>query len=427
MKPFILAIYFLFFISISTNGQDSLALSLFELPNVVFTKIEHPENFKAAYELQIKQPIDHNNPEIGHFYQKVFLSHLDFNQPMVIVTEGYNRPKNRIYELTTLLKANQLDVEHRYFGSSLPDQMDYQYLTFEQAAADLHYIKEIFKDIYQKKWVSTGISKGGQTSIYYRYFYPNDVAASVPYVAPHNTEFEDQRIYNFLDTIGTEECRQALLDVQLNLLRNREQVLPLLKWYAKGAKLKFTYLTFEEAFEYAVLEYPFSFWQWGSKCNDIPAKESDLEKVIEHFINVSGIDFFADGAMENFASHYYQAATQMGYYGYETEDFKGLLKALPMKPHPHAAFTPGKMKVKFDGSLAKKVDRWLKTEAKHMAYIYGANDTWSATAVQPNDKTDCLWFFLKGKDHGQARIKNMTGFEKKVLMTKLNQWLGEGE
>ena len=31
-----------------------------------------------------------------------------------------------------------------------------------------------------------------------------------------------------------------------------------IKWYAMGAELKFTYLSLEEAFEYAVLEFEFA-------------------------------------------------------------------------------------------------------------------------------------------------------------------------
>lgn len=404
--------------------RTHLEMALFDLPGVVFQRITTPSDYEVAYELRIKQPIDHNNPEKGHFYQRVYLSHMGFDRPTTIITEGYGRGQNRMYELSRLLGANQIDVEHRYYGESIPKEMDYQYLNLEQATADLHHINQLFKQIYKGKWVSTGISKGGQTTIFYRYFYPDDVDVSVPYVAPLNFALEEQRIYDFLDTVGTDECRAAILQVQKRLLKERKKVLPLLKWYTKGAGLEFGYLTFEEAFEYAVLEYPFSFWQWGASCDDIPSRSASLEEVLEHFVSVSDIGFFSDRDMVGYASHYYQAGSEMGYYGYETEDFKGLLKALPMQPNPSAVFMPNKdMQMTFDGELPKKVHEWLKTNGDRFIYINGDMDTWSATAVRPTEGRDALWFFLPGKDHGAARIRNMTKAEKTAMIEKLEEWL----
>lgn len=400
-----------------------LEQKLFELPDVSFSRIETPTGYGAAYQLKVKQPLDHTAPEKGHFYQKVYLSHKGYDRPNVLITEGYNRNSNRLYEISYLLDANQIDVEHRYFGESMPDELDYQYLNLEQATADLHKVREILGQIYQDDWVSSGISKGGQTTIFYRYFYPDDVTVSIPYVAPLNLEYEEERIYEFLDKIGTEECRQKIYTVQKRLLTYRNEVLRMLKWYSKGAKLNFNYLGFEEAFEYTVLEYPFSFWQWGAKCEDIPSETAPLEEVLDHLLSVSSLSFFADGEIEAYSSHYYQAAAQMGYYGYETEEFDGLLKALPMQPHPHAAFTPNKMKVEFDGSLLPKVDKWIREEGNNFIYINGANDTWSATATLPSKETNSLWFFFEGKDHGQARIRNMSPQERGRMVEALEKWL----
>lgn len=405
-------------------GQPiELEAKLFELPDVSFEKVKTPVGFESTYELKIKQPIDHQDPSKGNFHQKVFLSHKGFDKVNVLVTEGYQRNKNRVYELTELLDANQIQVEHRYYGKSLPDSMDYNYLTLEQATADLHHINELFRKIYSGKWVSTGISKGGQTTIYYRFFYPNDVDVSVPYVAPLTQHFEDERIYKFLDTIGTKKCREAILDVQKRVLQNREAALDKLNWYSKGAKLTYTYHSLQEAFEFAALEYPFAFWQWGTKCEDIPSKDVSLDSLLTHFIGTSGIDFFSDRDVKGYASHYYQAASQMGYYGYETEELEGLIKVLPMKPHPHAAFTPNKMKVKFNNSVPLATAKWLKENGDRFLYIYGAADTWTANAVRPTKGVDAEWFFMAGKDHGAARIKNMTETEQTRFVGALEKWL----
>lgn len=403
----------------------ALEMKLFNLPDVVFKQIETPDGFEAAYELQVRQPIDHEDPSKGYFYQRAYLSHRSFDAPMVIATEGYHRPSNRVYELANYLEANQLDVEHRYFGASLPDDPDYKYLNLKQATADLHHARELLGQIYRNAWVSTGISKGGQTTIFYRYFYPDDVAASVPYVAPLNLDLKDKRIYAFLDTIGSDACREAIRGVQLRLLKDRDEVLPRLKWYAEGADYQFTYLSLEEAFEYGVLEYPFSFWQVGAAtCDDIPnAKTAALDDVLQHFMTVTGLSLFNDESMAAYASHYWQAGTEMGYYGYETDDFKGLLKAL--SGEPSAVFMPGKAPMSFEPTLVKKVYEWTQAKANRMIYINGGIDTWSATGVPPTDKVDALWFIMPGKDHTNARIRNMSEADRERLLKTLGNWMDE--
>ncbi len=410
---------------ISISAQSDLAVQLFDLEGVSFQQIETPDGYGEAYELRIKQPIDHNNPEKGHFYQRAFLSHRDISAPTVIITEGYQRPRNRLYELTDLVQGNQIDVEHRFYGASMPDSLEYEYLNLEQATADYHRINELFNQIYKSDWISTGISKGGQTTIYYRYFYPDDVVASVPYVAPLNLEREEKRIYDFLDHKGSKKCRKDIYNVQVKLLENRDEVLNNLRWYSKGANLEFSYLSPEQAFEYAVLEYPFSFWQWGGVCEEIPSVDASVATHLNHFLDVSGISFFSDRDMERYASHYYQAGDEMGYYSYNTRDFKDLLKALPTDPNPSAIFAPNKMKLEFDNTLAKMTYEWIQDHGDRFIYINGADDTWSSTAVPENKDRDALWFFLEGADHGEARIKYMTDDQKASVKTTLDRWMKE--
>src|ERR1700742_1589762 len=137
--------------------------------------------------------------------------------------------------------------------------------------SDLHAINQLFKNIYKGKWISTGISKGGETTLYYRYFYPKDVDLSLPYVAPLDNSFIDQRLYHFFDTIGTVECRQKLFQFQVFLLQHEREVIAKLQWYAFGSHSHFTYTgSVGKAFEYAVLEYPFAFWQYHGDCDNIP-------------------------------------------------------------------------------------------------------------------------------------------------------------
>ncbi len=172
-----------------------------------------------------------------------------------------------------------------------------------------------------------------------------------PYVAPFNLSLEDERIYEFLDTIGSKECREKIKNLQLFVLKHEDEALEKVKWYSWGAHHTYSYLnnSMEKAFELAVLEFPFSFWQWGGKCEEIPATNS-LDTCLKYLLKISDIGFFADKSMKLLAPHYYQAASQMGYYGYNI---------LPLKPYikhftknPLAAFYPKNAGViKYDNSL----------------------------------------------------------------------------
>lgn len=416
-------IIFIYLFCFSGIQAQKLENILYELPDVIFSEMKIPKGYEKAYRLKIKQPIDHFDLSRGYFYQNATLYHKGFDHPSVIITEGYDLDRDTVYELTALLKANQLDVEHRFFGKSKPDSIPYDCLNMKQATADFHYINQLFRNIYKNKWICTGISKGGTTAIIYRYFYPNDVDVSVPYVAPLNNGLEDKRVYTFLDTVGTDECRKKIFAFQKKMLENRDKVIPLLRFYSLGADLSFNYLSLEEAFEYSVMEYSFSFWQFGRKCSDIPDIDSSLEKAVKHLIRNSSVSFFSDEEFNTYGSHYFQAGTEMGYYGYETYKFKELIKALPTDKNPLAIFMPKKAIKPFDGTLLKKVHEWVKTSGNKFIYIYGGSDTWSACAVFPTKNLDAKWFFLKGKNHFNARIVNMTDAERQELVSTLEKWL----
>lgn len=402
-------------------GISDIEAELYKLPDIIFKAAPDIDGFEAVYEFYVLQPLDHNAPEKGSFYQKGFLSHRGFDRPTVINTAGYHTPRNRIYEPTELLQANQVRLEHRFFAGSTPMPVDWQYLNMEQVTADLHKVRTLFGEIYKGKWVSTGISKGGMTAIYYKYYYPEDVAAAIPYVAPIDTAFEDQRIYTFLDEVGSKKCRKKLEKIQYRLFKDKDKVLTRLKWYHKAKGSQFNYLSLEEAYEYAVLEYPFSFWQYGGDCTTIPKANADLETIIDHFNNVVGLDFYTDNSMQTFAAHYYQTATETGYYGYKRDGFEKYLEALPAKPH--ATFTPDKMELKYDPTLSLDVFEWTQTKGNNLIYIYGSTDTWTAAGVPESDKVDALWFILENKNHSTARIGEMTDKDHQKLVDTLERWL----
>ncbi|WP_255306148.1 hypothetical protein [Streptomyces sp. Wb2n-11] len=67
--------------------------------------------------LTLTQPVDHRDP--GTFQQRLTLWHKSETAPVVHCTGGYGLSSGT-REITTLLGANQVSVEHRSFNTSRP-------------------------------------------------------------------------------------------------------------------------------------------------------------------------------------------------------------------------------------------------------------------------------------------------------------------
>jgi hypothetical protein len=376
-----------------------------------------------VFEIQVKQPLDHHHPKRGSFTQRIFLSHIDATRPVVLVTEGYAAMRNYTSEPAWLLEANQIIVEHRYFGRSVPDSsiFDWKYLTIEQAANDHHKIVEIFRKLYTGKWINTGVSKGGQTTMYHRYFFPEDVDVSVPYVGPLNFSVEDPRIYLFLDTVATPECRRKIHNFQVRMLEDRDTMFPWFKRAADTRNLDFTRITPEQAFEYCVLEYSFAFWQYGRwECDEIPGASVPDEACFEHFMDVINMVYFSDQGIRVYEPFFYQAMTEIGYYGYELDEFGNLLKHVTNPIFTFAA--PQGIDLDFNPEIMKDVQEFLWTRGHHFIYIYGASDTWSATSVDIGTETNAIKIYQPGGAHG-TRIRNLDESRQKRIVDTLGRWL----
>ena len=426
MKKYILQIFVILVITTILQAQEEISAlhkKLLSIPNISVKSIETDSNFAEAFEIFITQPVDHLNPNNGpKFTQRVYLRHADFSLPMVMETDGYAISSTRRSELTKILKCNELFVEHRYFGESQPDSLDWKYLTTAQSAADHNKIVEIFKTLYTGKWVNTGISKGGQTTIFFKYYYPEAVDVWVPYVAPLNLEQEDKRIHTFLETVGTDECRTKIINFQRALLENKKQILPLLENRMKEKEYTFD-LGVEKTFELAVLEYSFAFWQWGKlSCDDIPNADVEPDSLFKHLYTTSSFNYFDSKSMKYFQPFFYQAYTEIGYYDYETADFSDLLFKIQDDNASNIYFAPQDVDLHFNESLMHNINKFIHEHGNNMLYIYGENDTWSATAVEIGDKTNAVKMVKKGGAH-RTRIKSFEGAEKEKIYSTLEKWL----
>jgi len=393
-----------------------------QIPGAEVREIAPDSMFRSAWEVMIPQPVDHKHKWKGSFKQRIWVSYRDSLSPVVMITEGYSAGRNYVSELARLTGANQIIVEHRYFGKSVPDTLNWRYLNIRQAAADHHHIYELFHRAWPGKWISTGISKGGQTTMYFKYFYPQDADICVPYVGPLNFALVDPRIFTFLDTVGNDSCREKIFDFQMAVLQRRKEIFPMFEAYSRGNGYVYKRAGGDStAYEYAVLEFPFSFWQWGMDCAKIPPPEASARELFEYFKKANVFDYFSDRGIRQFEAFYYQATSQLGYYGYRPSRYHGEIRNVRDTTFLFAV--PQGSRPRYDPEIMKKVDAFLQDRGDHFIYIYGGTDTWSATAVRLHGSAEALEIFKAGGCH-RTRIRNLPEQQKEQVIRTLSQWLG---
>lgn len=386
------------------------------------------EYYPEKYVVRITQQVDPKNPAAGTFTQRVVVGHIGFDRPTVIVTEGYGgayamNPKYQ-EELTKLLDANLVFVEYRYFLESTPEPLNWDYLTAENSAYDLHNVRNTLKQIYPEKWISTGISKGGQTTMLYRAYFPDDVDFSVPYVGPLCKGVEDGRHEPFLRKVGTKQERKKIQDFQLEALKRKADLLPLLESYCKDKNLAFR-IPMPEVLDYCVLEYSFALWQWGTPVSTIPSLSSDNQAIFNHLMDISGPDYFAENQPN--ISFFVQAARELGYYGYDTKPFRKYLTVQDAHGYLNRIMLPKELvdKIGFRPELYQKVHNFLRDNDPKMIFIYGEIDPWSAARVPSFKGKVNEQVYIQPRGSHRARIGNMPEDMKERILTQINKWLAE--
>lgn len=420
-----LLLFVLLSASASSFAQTVLEQKISAISAIKEIRPLETSEFSEKYVTYFIQPLDHRHPEKGSFRQRVIVSHVGFDRPTVIVTEGYGaayalRSQYR-EELSKLLNANMIFVEYHYFLESTPEPKDWQYLTAENSADDLHAITTAFKNIYPGKWIATGISKGGQTTLLYRTFYPDDVDISVPYVAPLCYGVEDGRHEPFLHKVSTPENRKKIEDFQLEALKRKATLLPRFEKYCTEKNYSFR-APIEEIYDYSVLEYSFALWQWGTPISSIPATTASDDEIFSHLLAISEPGYFTADSPN--ASFFVQAARELGYYGYDVQPFKQYLSIQSSEGYLHRLMLPEELKdMPFDKTLSKKITKFLKKQDPKMIFIYGQNDPWTAAGVTWLKNKKNIHVFIQPNGSHLARINTLPEAEKAKVMELINEWL----
>ena len=230
MKSWMLLVMFLSIVSCTTDITDN-PVSYIPLEQVLtetglFTDIkENPDtsamkkkengelDYQSQYSMFISQPVNHNQPDGDKFKQKVCILFRGYDRPTIMVTEGYLwRRFSDAEDIGINLNANMVHVEHRNFGESYTqDKGKWEFETSAQASADLHAVYQALKPIFKGKWMSTGTSKSGETSMDYAYYYPNDMNLAAAFCSPFNVSLSDKAFGKYLfNEVDTEELRDVI-------------------------------------------------------------------------------------------------------------------------------------------------------------------------------------------------------------------------
>lgn len=406
------------------NGSGDILVELQSIDGLTIKEIPVEDHFERLFEIRIDQPVDHNQPNGLTFSQKLYLGHIASDLPMVFETEGYERSNHKTREISELLNTNQLTVEHRFFGESKPEPLDWNYLNIWQAASDHHRIVELFKNIYSSSWISSGVSKGGDAAIFHRRFFPEDVVATVAYVAPILFEQQDQRFLTYFDQVGSELCREKLATYQRNMLLNIDSFTPLFEQYIADVNSKyntdFTFsLPFKDIVYHSIREdYLFEFWSSESEnCLTIPNADATLEQLFDHFVSVFNIFlFFSDYGVDFWTPWLYQSKTEMGNYAFDV----GHLQDLTQDLEPLVSFSAS---TDFDPSIMIDIDNWVNSNNSNIIFIYGEEDPWTVAAFDPPPSENVFRIINPGTKH-QTRISDLSSSNQSLVLEKINSWLG---
>ena len=394
------------------------------IPGVTVTELGMTAGARQ-FDITFDQLADHAHPDGAHFQQRIRLRHRSEDAPLLLGTNGYALAVTPS-EIETAFQLNELDVEHRYFSTSIPDgDVDWKLLNIAQAAADHHAITIAFKKIYKKKWLNSGVSKGGTTSIYHRRFFPGDVDATVAYVAPNNLALPDQRYVPFLQNVGGDanaSCRERIKEVQRALLTRRSEIVPLIvgPFERLGGP--------DIVIEHAVLEMPFVYWQtipldhpmYG--CAMIPAADAPSESLFRFFFAASALRSFSDPGLRISEVYLHQCAHELGYPAVEEAHLAGLLQH--RNTYSVTAYLPIGVEVPpWDPNAMVDIQNWVKSEGSTLMLIYGELDPWTAGQFELGNAVDSHRFTAPGANH-RANLQALKPADLANALQILERWLG---
>ncbi|HMG52616.1 MAG TPA: S28 family serine protease, partial [Kofleriaceae bacterium] len=400
---------------------EQLFVELRFLPGVTVEEVPTDQADFHYYVLHFTQPIDHDHPELGTFQQQVSLLHRNdvAPVPMIVNTSGYSDGWGaKRVELTELFDANQVSIEHRYYGDSRPVPTDWTKLTIQQMAADEHAIIAALHTIYGGAFLTTGASKGGMTALFHRRYYPDDVDGTVAYVAPMTFGAPDKRYPAQFNKIGSDECRDAVRTVARAMLAHREEMVELA---AAQPGHDYNRVALGPSVEAAIAGLEWGFWQmWGAAdCMTVPPPTASAADLFDYLDKISPVGDYDDDKVAYYEPYVYQTYTQLGYpddsVAYLARDLvyteADYLGELPTAEPP------------YDDNAMRDIQDWVDNDGSRLMLIYGEWDPWFAGRLALSDAADSETFILHEGTH-KAQLRALEPFKRDPALAMLARWTG---
>jgi hypothetical protein len=410
------------------NVTPDILQQLHTLSNVADVSEQPTDDAGYRYfTLHFVQPVDHTDPAGSTFLQEASLLHRDQSAPLIVETTGYwDYQLDTTVEPTQLFAANQISIEHRFFGTSRPDPADWSTLTITQMADDEHAIVASLRTIYGASILATGGSKGGMTAVFYRRFFPDDVDGTVPYVAPISFAAPDERYPPYLATIGTSACHAAVEAAATDMLENRRATMEadaMAEATADG--YAYTRVAIGPAVEDAISGLEWSFWQYFGidYCTTVPATSASDDEMYAFLDMISPVSGDSDAQLALFEAYYYQADVQLGYPDpgvsyldpyliYGGSDYTGIL--------PVGAPTPV-----YDGGAAMQdIADYVAHDGDRLLYVYGQWDPWTGGAYALGSAVDSLELVKAQGNHDDSNIDGLAASDQATALAALASWTG---
>ncbi|HEY0479992.1 MAG TPA: S28 family serine protease [Kofleriaceae bacterium] len=403
-------------------SQAELLARLRALDGVKVDEASTEQSGLSYYILHFTQPIDHEDPSLGTFQQQVSLLHRSERAPtpMIVHTTGYEDSYHDTpVELTNLLSANQVSIEHRYFGTSRPVPTDWSKLTIKQMADDEHAIITALKTIYDGAFLTTGSSKGGMTAVFHRKYYPADVDGTVAYVAPISFGAPDTRYPGFFDTVGTEQCRRAVRNLAIEMLAHRRDQFE--RFAADQPGNAYTRVALGPAVEAAIAGFEWAFWQYrgSDQCANVPTVTASDADVFAFLDWVSPIHDSSDADIATHEAYYYQTYSQLGYPDYSVAYLAPYLR---YQDTDYAGELPTVEPV-YDAAAMPDVLDYIDLTSDGLLFIYGQWDPWTAGKVVLGSAPEAK-SFVKPEGTHLSQLVELKQADCNTALWMIEQWTG---
>lgn len=421
---------------ISTNPFGDLLRQVDNVASIeAFTPEKNDAGFTECYKVFFNQPIDHENPSAGTMKQKAFIFFKGFDRPTVMYTRGYSLPdelKDRIgnLDIAANMDANIISVEYRYFGDSKNlNDTRWDYLTIEQAAADHHAIFEPLKKILPKEWISTGTSKDGMTSLFYRYFYPNDMTVTTVFCSPFMTSLYYKPVGTYLDyESGSDAERENMHAIYFRLLKDGEKghyqtYLQMCEKYSAQLQAlhpEHSDQWFDKSFDDFVEAIPsyffdlFSYSTAKERAQTIPSADADIEVILDEV-------YFNKVLKENnlwqynspmapvteeedyywkanvIYPYYIQTVKQLGEYCYDFSRYESLIGKMEPEPNPSVLYEQDLWLYEtYDNTRMRDIrENFIPNTECPIMFYYAQGDPW--TGARPDKINESRSMLLIGQ------------------------------